>query len=70
MLENPTDTLNVLGYSCAKITFKQLYLGNHSELVTSTYELSFLTMTNTVTSHSIELPAESPCIYVQGSEKI
>ena len=48
----------------------QPYLSTHSELVTCTYELSFLTTTNTITSHSTELPAESPCIYVHGSEKI
>jgi len=39
MLKNPTTKLNVLGYSCAKIRFKQLYLSNHSELITGTYEL-------------------------------
>ena len=68
MLENPTDTHSVLGYSCTKIRFKQLYLGNHSELITGTYELSFLTTNNTVISHSIELPTESPCIYVYTSK--
>jgi len=70
MLKNPTDTLNVLGFSCAKIRFKQIYLGNHSELITDIYELAFLTTNNTVRSHSIELPPESPCIYVHGSEKL
>jgi len=69
MLENPTVTLNLLGYSCAKITFKQLYLGTHSELITGTYELSFLTTSITVTSHSTELPPESPCVHVHGSKK-
>jgi len=70
MLENPTATLIILGYSCAKITFKQLYLGNHSELITGTYELSFLKTSITVTSHSTELPPESPCVHVHGSKKI
>jgi hypothetical protein len=58
MLENPTTNLNILGYCCAKITFKQLYLSNHSGLITGTYKLSFLTTTNTITSHSIEFPPE------------
>ena len=69
MLENPTANLNILGYSCAKIRFKRLYLSNQSELVTCKYELSFLTTTNTVTSHSIELHPRSPCIYVICIEK-
>ena len=56
MPENPTVTLNVLGNFCAKITFKHLYLSNHSELVTGTYELSFLTTTNTITTRNAELP--------------
>ena len=56
MLENPTANLNVLSISCAKISVKQLYHINHSEFVTGTYELSFLTKTNTITSYSIELP--------------
>ena len=55
MLENPTANLSVLCVSCAKIGFKQLYLSNHTELVTCTYELYFPTMTNTITSHSIDL---------------
>jgi hypothetical protein len=47
----------------------QTVLRNHSELITCTYEHSFLTTTNTTTSHSTELPPESPCIYVHGSKK-
>jgi len=66
----PPPTSMYFGCCCAKIRFKQLYLSNHSQLVTCTYELSFLTTTNTITSHSIEIPLESPCIYVHGSEKI
>jgi hypothetical protein len=34
----------------------QLCLINHSELITGTYELSFLATTNTLTSNSFELP--------------
>jgi hypothetical protein len=69
MLENPTTNLNVLGYCCAKIRFKQLYLSNHSELITCTYELPFLTKTYTITSHNTELHPISPCIYVYCTEK-
>jgi len=57
MPENPSAALNELGNSCAKITFKELYPGNHLELVTGTYELSFLTTTKIITSHNIELPS-------------
>ena len=57
MSENPSAALNELGNSCAKITFKELYPGNHLELVTGTYELSFLTTTKIITSHNIELPS-------------
>ena len=54
MLKNPSANLNVLCNCCAMIGFKQLYLSNHSELVTCIYELSFPTMTNTITSHNID----------------
>ena len=64
MLKNPAANLSVLFNSCAKIGFKQLYLSNQSESVTCKYELSFLTTTNTITSHSTDLLPESPCIYV------
>jgi len=72
MLENPTANLSVLCNSSVKIRFKQLYLSNHSELVTciQVYELSFPTMTNTIIYYSNELPPESPYIYVHWSEKI
>jgi hypothetical protein len=70
MLENPIASLNILGYSCAKIRFKQLYLSNASELITGTCELSFLTTTNIITCHSIELTPESPSMYVHFTEKI
>ena len=63
MLENPIATLNVLSISCAKIRYKQIYLGNHSELITVTYEISSLTTTNTIISHNIELPLESSLVW-------
>ena len=53
----------------SKIRFKQLYLSNHSELITGTYEHSFFTTTNTVTSHSIELHNRPPYIYVHCRKK-
>jgi CHAT domain-containing protein len=63
MLENPTATLNVFDSSCAKMTYKHVYLANHSELITGTYELSFLTIANNITSHNTELPPESPLVW-------
>jgi hypothetical protein len=69
MLENPTTKLSVLSYSCAKIRFKQLCLSNHPQLVKGTYELSFPSMTNTITSHNIEIHPRSHYIYVHCTEK-
>jgi len=66
MLENPTANISALSNSCARIRFKQFYLSNHSELITYSYKLPFLTTTNTITSHNTELLPESPCIYVHG----
>ena len=59
----PTPTSHVLGYSCANIRFEQLDLSSKLELITGTYELPFLTTTNTctITSHNIEIPLESSC---------
>ena len=68
MLQNPTANFNVQRNSFAEIWFKQLYLSNHSELLTCTYELSFPTTTNTVNSYNIKLPASSPCTYVRCKE--
>ena len=63
MLENPTATLNVFDSSCAKMTYKHVYLANHSELITGTYELSFLTMINIITSHNIQIHPESSLVW-------
>jgi hypothetical protein len=68
MLENPTANPTVLGYSCAKVRFKQHCLSNHSELITGTYELSSLTTTNTITSNNIELPLKH-IVYMSTDQK-
>ena len=43
--------------------FKQLYLGEHSELDLCSYEF-LLTMTVTITSQLLKLPTELPCVVV------
>jgi len=70
MLENPTDIFNIIGNSFAEIRFKPLYLSNHSELVTCTFEISFPTTTNTMSSYNIELPPRSRYIYVHYTENV
>ena len=70
MLHNPTSNLNVLDNPFAEIKFKQIYHSNHSELGTFTYELSFATTTNTITSNNIEIPRRSRRIYVHSTEKV
>jgi len=70
MLENPPDNLNVLGNSFAEIRFKELYLSNHLELVTCTYEISFPTTTNTISSNNTELLHRSRYIYVHYTENV
>jgi len=67
--KNPSPTSTYFANSCTKIRFKQLYLGNNSELIICTYKLSFLTMTNTINSHNTELPPESPYNDVHCTEK-
>jgi hypothetical protein len=69
MLENPITNPSVFRHSCAKIRFKQLYLSNHPELLTCTYELSFPTMTITITSHNKGLLLRTPYIHVHCTEK-
>jgi len=70
MLEKPTDIFNIIGNSFAEIRFKELYLSNHSELVTCTFEISFATTTNTISSNNIELPPRSRFIYVHNNENV
>ena len=50
-------------WHCSFISsFKQLSLGNRSELDRYSYEILF-TMTDTIISHNIDFPPESPCIF-------
>ena len=44
------------------VKFKQVSLGNHSELDTCLYEYAFLTKTDTTIYRNIDFSFESPCI--------
>ena len=44
-----------LSQCCVICRFKQLYLDNHSQLDTCSYELLFLTVTGTIISQNIDL---------------
>jgi len=43
------------GRRTVRARFKQLYLGNHSEVDTSSYELFFFTMSDNITSQNYDL---------------